>query len=369
MAPSRVQRALESLRGTRRRGEAPLLSAETAESLDRTGELYLRARTLVEGLYHGRHRTPDRGASTEFYDFRAYAHGDPIQRVDWRLFGRTDRLYVRRFHQDTQLTVMLVVDASASMDFAGWEESARIGERSRGRGQGRRPTKFRRARELAAALAYLTVRQADRVGLVISGRKGGGTANTDALLVIPPAAGWGALHGVIGALEGARCEGVHGVAKGRRNDRGEAAGAMAAGLTAVAHAARQCGLVVCIGDLLDEPRGFLDAAARLRYGGGRAGAGGGMGHGRACDVACVQVLTPEEIALRAPEGSSGARLIDPESAEEVRTDIRAVAERYRELVQAHSDSLRAGVAALGGRFVLCRTDEEPVECLHALLAQ
>jgi len=84
----------------------------------RLGDLLLTARRMVDGLYAGRHRSPRRGQSAEFYDFRPYSPGDEPRRVDWKLFGRTDRLYVRRFRHDAELAVHLLLDRSSSTDFA-----------------------------------------------------------------------------------------------------------------------------------------------------------------------------------------------------------------------------------------------------------
>ena len=117
-------------------------------AIDRSPDLHLVARTYAEGVYQGRHRTRDRGSSTEFYDYRAYTPGDPTQLIDWRLYGRTDRLYIRRFQQESQLTVLLVVDGSASMYFGGvaWaRQPADARDMS--------ATKFRRACEFAAKLS------------------------------------------------------------------------------------------------------------------------------------------------------------------------------------------------------------------------
>ena len=96
-------------------------AAPSIADFDRLGNLFIAARTLVEGLYHGRHAASVRGGSTEFFDYRMYAPGDEIARLDWKLFGRTDRLYVRRFRRFAELTAHPIVDASASMGFAGLE--------------------------------------------------------------------------------------------------------------------------------------------------------------------------------------------------------------------------------------------------------
>lgn len=322
-----------------------LLPAGAAMGIERAGGLLLVARTLAEGVYQGRHRTPDRGASTEFFDYRPYVPGDPTHLVDWRLWGRSDRLYIRRYRQEAQLTVMLVVDGSASMDFAGVAPSPGA------------PTKLRRAQELAAALAYLTVRQGDRVGLIATGH-----APADRR-VVRAASGWGALHAVVASLESLR-------AAGGRAGAGEPDAEtpnLAAGLRLAAAVNPRRGLVIAIGDALDDAPAFLRAAGRLRYGAAGSATSAAAGAARGSEVALVQVLTDDELDLGRLAASGPARLRDVERGTRVRTDPRAVAASYNELIRAHVESLRAGMLNLLGRYALCRTSAGPMAALRALL--
>ena len=322
-----------------------MLSSADARALDRasaSGDLELRARRLVEGLYHGRHRTPHRGASTEFFDFRHYAPGDPIARIDWKLFGRTDRYFIRRFHQDAQLSVTLVVDASASMDFAMVEGSS---DKSADAGA----TKFRRAQELAAALAFLTIRQGDRVGLVIVG-----AADADGPVVVAPGTGWATLHTAIDTLE-------------RTKPAPHTSGApmpgatLADGFEAASHLLRDRGLVIAIGDALEDPDALLGAAARLQS----AGRSGATARRLMRDVVLIQILAHDELSL--PALASAARFVDPESPASVRTSPQAVAARYAGLIHDHCERLRLGMLALGGRYVLATPVEDGVETLRRLV--
>jgi len=130
-------------------------SRSTNELLDprvlaRIGDLELLARTVVEGFMHGLHRAPKLGHSTDFAEHRPYQPGDDIRRIDWRVYGRTDRFYVKEFEADTNAAVMLAMDVSKSMAF--------------GSGGVR---KFEYAKMLAASLAWFSQRQGDRVGLVL----------------------------------------------------------------------------------------------------------------------------------------------------------------------------------------------------------
>jgi uncharacterized protein (DUF58 family) len=117
---------------------------------DSLGDLSLVAREVVEGFLSGLHRSPFLGYSTEFAAYRPYMQGDNLRHVDWKVWGRTDELYVKQFEDDTNLFCQLFLDTSASMNFG-------------------QPNKFHYARVLAAALAYLMTRQHDATGLVLFG--------------------------------------------------------------------------------------------------------------------------------------------------------------------------------------------------------
>src|SRR5436305_2548263 len=126
-------------------------------SLAKYGHLTLVARNLVEGFLTGVHKSPYKGFSVEFAEHRRYYPGDEIRHIDWRAFGKTDRYYVKEYEEETNLKAYLAVDASGSMGFAG-----------------RTASKLEHARRLAAALAYLMIRQRDAVGLVTTDPAGRG---------------------------------------------------------------------------------------------------------------------------------------------------------------------------------------------------
>ncbi len=118
--------------------------------LNSLGDLSLVARSVVEGFLSGLHRSPFLGYSTEFASYRPYIQGDNLRHVDWKVWGRTDELYVKQFEDDTNLYSQILLDTSGSMDFGS-------------------PNKFQYGRTLAAALAYLMVRQHDAPGLTLFG--------------------------------------------------------------------------------------------------------------------------------------------------------------------------------------------------------
>jgi len=120
--------------------------------LARISGLELRARMVVEGFFSGMHHSPHRGLSVEFADHRVYTQGDDLRHMDWKVFGRTDKHYIKEYEQETNLELMLVVDSSESMAYASQPEGL---------------TKHDYATSLAAAVAYLALQQQDAVGLAL----------------------------------------------------------------------------------------------------------------------------------------------------------------------------------------------------------
>lgn len=118
--------------------------------LARLSGLELRARMIVEGFFSGIHHSPRHGLSVEFADHRTYVQGDDLRHVDWKLFGKTDKYYIKEYEQETNLEVVLVVDASESMRYRSDDSLL---------------TKYEYASSIAAAIAYLTLQQHDSVGL------------------------------------------------------------------------------------------------------------------------------------------------------------------------------------------------------------
>jgi len=126
------------------------------QTLAAIGSLELRARMIVEGLMTGMHRSPYQGFSVEFAQHRQYAPGDDIRHLDWKVFGRTDKLYLKQYQKETNLDLVVLVDCSGSMGYA--SESVREGRMAW--------RKYDHAASAAAAMAYLALKQQDRVGIV-----------------------------------------------------------------------------------------------------------------------------------------------------------------------------------------------------------
>ncbi len=134
------------------------------ETLGQLGSFELRAKMIVEGVMSGMHRSPYQGLAVEFAEHRQYVKGDPVRHIDWKVFGRSDKLYLKRYVQETNLDVVVLVDASASMRFGTLAVKEGWGGTKASAGAPRW-TKFDHATAIAAAMAYLCLQQRDRVGV------------------------------------------------------------------------------------------------------------------------------------------------------------------------------------------------------------
>lgn len=279
--------------------------------LEKLGGLDLIARTVVSGFQTGIHKSPHRGAGEDFAKHRDYQQGDDVRYLDWKLYARTDRLHVREFEERSNLQAYLVVDTSASMDYA---EPDGI-------------TKSRYAIYLAAALAHLMLRSGDAVGLAVSG--------ADPRLLLPPRSRRGHLHDLLLHLERMKPGGT---------------GTAADALDRVGGAMRRRGRVVLISDLLED-----DAGAALVASAGRLRA-------RGDEVIILRVLTPAESGERAP----GAGLFfDPEQPGEQIAAAPEADAGYARRVAAYYDSIADRLRERGVEYVPLST-AQPVE--EALVA-
>ncbi len=145
-------------------------------TLARIGALDLRARLIVEGLMTGMHRSPYQGISVEFAQHRPYVSGDDIRHVDWKVFGRSDKVYLKQYQEETNLHLLLIVDASESMGFGTVQSredgGSKIEDRAlssilHSRSSPTTWTKYDHATAIAASLAYMAIQQQDSVGLAI----------------------------------------------------------------------------------------------------------------------------------------------------------------------------------------------------------
>lgn len=279
--------------------------------LERLGGLDVIARVVVGGALAGAHRSALRGGGQEFARHRRYEPGDDPRHVDWKVFARTDRLYVRESNERSALRAFLVVDASASMGYA---EPGGV-------------SKARYAAYLAAALAHLMLGSGDAVGLAAWGAA--------PRLLLSPRGRRGQLHAVLGELQRLRVEGN---------------GSAAAALERVGGALPRRGRVVLVSDLLEEDdgRALLAAVGRLRS--------------RGDEVICLRVLTPTEAGA---EPLPSGRFFDPENPADSLPAAPDADAGYAARVAAYYDAIAAGLRERGAEYLPLRTDE-PVE--RALVA-
>lgn len=253
--------------------------------LTRIDNLELVAKHVVDGFINGLHRSPYLGLSLDFAEHRQYMPGDDIRRVDWRVFARTDRYYVKEFEAETNANFCVLLDVSKSM---GW-----------GSGD---ITKLDYAKYLAAALTYFSHGQRDRVGLV--------TFNQDVVEYVPPAAKHMDL--VLHALDRAQAAGQ---------------GGLAAPLRKAADVLARRGIIVLISDFYEDPQAAVDAVTALRY----------RGH----DVIVFHVLDKAEIEFPFDEAAS---FEDLETGERIPVVPETQRARYRELIADHVGKLARGFA-------------------------
>jgi uncharacterized protein (DUF58 family) len=292
------------------RRSADLLKPQELAAL---GGLELVARHVVEGFIAGLHRSPHRGFSVEFAEHRMYQPGDDLRYIDWRMFGRSDRYYIKQFEEETNLRAYLLLDASASM---AWTSA-----------EGFLPTKLWYARQLAACIALLLVRQGDAVGMMAF----------DAALRahVAPRGGRRHWHELLRHLEPLTAVGG--------TDAGTA-------LRDLAGRLRRRGLVILISDLLVDVESTRLALRFLRH----------RGH----EVLVMHLLDPGERELPAV---ADARFVDPETNEELPVRAADVRREYRAAVQQAVTEWRAELAGHGSEYVLIGTDEPMALALRAYL--
>ena len=248
--------------------------------LARLNSLELVARSVVDGFINGLHRAPHLGFSLDFAEHRGYEPGDDLRRVDWRLFARTDRFYVKQFEADSNANLVVLLDVSASMRFGHAGLS-----------------KIDYGRYLAASLLYFSHQQRDRVGLV--------TFDREVVAYVPPSARH--LEFALFALD--------------RVDAGRE-GQLAAPLLTATERLRRRGIVVVISDLYEEPDRVAAAIRPLRF----------RGH----DVIVFHLLDPSERDFPFDEASSWE---DLESGERVMVVPEALRAEYQDLVRRHVEAL------------------------------
>ena len=252
------------------------------ETLARLRGLDLKARLVVEGFLEGLHRSPYKGFSVEFSEYRPYIPGDEPRRIDWKVFAKRDRFYVKEYQEETNLRAMLLVDASGSMTYSSGTLS-----------------KLDYSVTLAAALTILLIKQKDAVGLA--------TFDTQIREYIPPRASRNHMQLLLARLEG--------LAPGGETN-------LASSLHDLAERARKRGLVIIFSDLFDDPEDVLLALRHFRH--------------RKHEVILFHVLDPKEESF---DFEAPMRMVDLETKKETSLDPRLVRAEYRKALKDYERRL------------------------------
>lgn len=278
--------------------------------LSRLGNLDLIARNVVDGFINGLHRAPHFGASIDFAEHRGYVPGDDIRRLDWRLFARTDKFYLKQYEADTNTNFAVLLDISKSMSF-GSEGGV---------------TKIEYARYLAACMAYMAHRQRDRVGIV--------TFDEDIVTYVPPSA-------------------KHFDVMLHTLDRSEPqrAGRLRVPLDKIAEHFKRRSVVALISDLYEEPDEIIEAIKPYRF----------LGN----DLMVFHVLDRAELEFPYRDAS---RFQDLETGEEIPVVPESLLKQYRELIQGHINALRTRFSEIRVDYTLVDTSRPLDDALFSYLA-
>jgi len=262
--------------------------------------LDLIAQTVVEGFVAGLHRSPDFGFSQEFAEYRQYATGDDLRHVDWNVFARSEKMYLKRYLGETNTELVVILDCSASMNFKSGTVS-----------------KFTYLKFLASALVYLANLQRDSAGLI--------TFHEDVTNLIPPSGRQGQLMRLLHTIDAAET--------GTRTDYTRP-------LFQLQQFQKRRGITVLISDFLAPANVIIPAVAPLRY--------------RGNEVILFHLLDAQEIK---PRFSQPVLLVDMETEDSLEVSPEYARSEYQQKMAAHIASLRSEAQKEGLDYVLIQTDQ------------
>lgn len=292
------------------------------ETLARIGPLGLRARTLVEGLVAGLHRSPVRGHSIEFAQHREYVPGDDLRQVDWKVYARSDKYHLKQYEDETSLTCYLLVDHSESMLYGQHDLQSEPIHTASGL------SKLQYAQLIAFSLAYLVIEQRDFAALL--------TFSDRIDDWLPPSGSPAQFEDMVSVMERASHH--------PKTD-------LASVLQQASQRLARRGLVVLISDLLDDVQSVLKSLRLLRL----------MGH----DALLIHVLDRDEVEF---PFNSMARFEGLENQPHVVADPRMIAQAYRQAVKEFCQQLEVGCRQIGIDYFRVLTDESLAASLPSILA-
>ncbi|MFW6108284.1 MAG: DUF58 domain-containing protein [bacterium] len=291
------------------------------EALTKVGRLELIARGVVEGFVAGRHRSPYRGFSVEFAEHREYVPGDNPRDLDWRVYAKSDRYYIKRYIEETNLRCTILLDASGSMAYAGERPSRR-------NGQGL--SKFQYGQFLAATLAHLMINQQDAVGLV--------TFDTEVRRYIPSRSRTSHLRVLL--------EELHQAEPGAETR-------LAPIFHDIAERVHRRGLVIIISDLFDDPEPLVKALHHFRY--------------RKHEVVVFHLMAHEELTFPFERWSQFRDLELP--GRKVQLDPRSIRAAYLDEVRKHIAEVEDGCGRMNVDYVPMSTEQDFDVALATYLAR
>jgi len=266
----------------------------------------------MEGSVSGHHKSPHRGSSVEFAEYRNYVPGDDIRRLDWRVFGRTDRFYMKEYEADTNLRCYLVLDCSASMGFSGKGES-----------------KFDYARRMVAAIAYLTVQQGDAAGLLCVCEKG--------IIDIPPKRNPAHLQLIFDTLEAIEPKGPT---------------VLVPALHELAEKVRRRALVMVFSDFFNELAPLLGCFQHLRF--------------QKHDLCAIQLMDRLELDF---QFDRPVRFLDLESPFSIVAEPNLIRDEYLGQLNQFLDRLQQGCHEFNADYRRVVTDQDYEKFLGDFLAE
>ena len=273
--------------------------------------MLLFARSTVEGYFAGKHKSPWRGSSVEFTDYKEYVPGDDVKRIDWRAYGRSRRLFVREYEAETDMVIYLLVDVSASMSYAGTG----------------RESKYVLAAKIAAALSYLMIHQGDKAALALF-------AETMQKF-LPPGGTRGHLHNLIAELESV----------------------VPASTTGIASALIECnslfkkrGRLIVLSDFWEDTDKTFEALSRFLH--------------RKFEILLLHIVHPHELDL---PGVHAARFHDLETHEEVEVEPEEIRAAYRESARQRTDGLAREAHNRRINYSLVQTSRPYLDAIEAYM--
>jgi uncharacterized protein (DUF58 family) len=285
------------------------------------GNLELVAKSVVDGFVSGLHRSPDFGFSQEFAEYRQYVPGDDLRHVDWNVYARSDRTYLKKFEGETNSQLTILVDCSKSMSYGS------VMAASGGGSGGKLVDKLEYSRYLAASLCYLAQQQRDASGVL--------TFSDDVKAFVAPSSRQGQLHRILYALEHAET--------GERTNFEKP-------FLHILNLIHRRGVVVLISDCYGDPEQILKTIAPLRF--------------RGSDVILFHVLDPHELE---PPVSSSTTVIDMEEGERVEVSAAHVRANYKQRLQQHIESLTEECRKQNVDYLQLATGQSLDRALHEYL--